>query len=78
MRVLEARDGLDLALEALGAERLGQLRMQHLERHRPLVPEVMGQKYGGHAAPSQLAIELVSVSQAALELIAEVCHVGLL
>ena len=74
MRVLEAGDRLDLALEALGAERLGQLGVQHLERHRALVPEVVGQKDGGHAAPPQLAFEPVAVSQAALELLAEVRH----
>jgi hypothetical protein len=33
IRVLEAGDSLDLALEAFEAKRLGQLGMQHLERH---------------------------------------------
>ena len=32
----------DLALEALGAERGGQLGVEHLERDRPVVPEVAG------------------------------------
>jgi hypothetical protein len=41
------------------------------------VPEIVGQKDRGHATPAQLALEPVPVSQAALELIAEVCHADL-
>ena len=72
--MLEAGDRLDLALEALGAERVGHLGVQHLERHRPLVPKVVGQKNGGHATPPQLTFEPVAVVQATLELLAEVCR----
>ena len=74
VRVLEAGGGLDLALEALGAERVGQLGVQHLERDRALVPQIVGQEDRGHAAPPQLALEPVAVGQAALKLLAEVCH----
>jgi hypothetical protein len=62
VRVLEAGDRLDLALEALGTERVGQLGVQHLERHRTLVTEVVGQKDRGHATPPKLALETVSIS----------------
>jgi hypothetical protein len=48
--------------------------VEHFECDRPVVPEVVREKHGGHATPAQLAVESVSVSQAALELIAEVCH----
>jgi hypothetical protein len=37
VRVLQAGGDGDLAQEALGAERLGQLGMEHLERDRPVV-----------------------------------------
>jgi hypothetical protein len=40
--VLEARGALDLTLESLGAETGRELGMEHLERHRPVVPEVIG------------------------------------
>jgi hypothetical protein len=40
------------------------------------VTKVVGQKDRGHAAPPQLALEPVPVSQTALELLAEVCHTG--
>jgi hypothetical protein len=77
VRVLKAADHLYFALKPLGTERVGQLGMQHLERHAALVPEVMGKKHRRHAAPAKLAIEPVAVGQAMLDLLAEVCHVGL-
>jgi hypothetical protein len=48
--------------------------MKHLQRHWAVMPEIMGQEYRGHATPAQLSLKLVSVSQATLELLAEVCH----
>jgi hypothetical protein len=62
MRVLEPGYRFDLALEALGPECPGQLGVQHLERHRALVPEVVGQENGGHAAPPKLALDTVTIS----------------
>ena len=41
VRVLEPGGVLDLAQEALGPERVRQLRMQHLERHRSVVLQVV-------------------------------------
>ena len=61
MRVLEACDRLDFALKALGAERPRQFRMQHFERHWPLVAEVLGQVNRGHAAASELVLDAVTV-----------------
>ena len=43
--------------EPLGAERGGQLRAQHLEGDRPVVPEVVGEVDRGHAAAAQLALD---------------------
>ena len=74
MGVLEAGGGLDLPLKAAWTQREGQLRMEHLKGDRALVPEVVGQKHGGHAAAAKLAFEPVSVGQAALELLAQVSH----
>ena len=39
--MLEPGGELDLALEALGAERGGELGMEHLERDGAVVPEVV-------------------------------------
>jgi len=63
IRVLEPSDRLDLALEALRAERVGQLGVQHLERHGALVPEVAGEVDRGHSPAPQLALDHVAVLQ---------------
>ena len=52
---------LDLSLKAVGAKRDRQFRVQHLQRHRPVVPEIVGQIDRGHAAPAQLALEAVTL-----------------
>ena len=47
----------------LGAEDAGELRMEHLERDRPIVPEVLREIDRGHPAPAQLALDPVTISQ---------------
>ena len=74
VRMLQTGDCLDFALKAFRAERLGQLCMQHLERDGSIVPEVDREKDRGHAAPPELALDTVPISQAGLKLVAEVCH----
>ena len=63
MRVLEPGGELDLAQEALGAERIGELGVEHLERDRAVVPEVLREPDRGHAAAAELALERVTVRQ---------------
>ena len=65
--MLEPRGDADLAQEALGPERVSQLGMQDLERHRPVVPEVPGEIDRGHAAAAELALDHVAVGQRGLE-----------
>ncbi len=65
--MLQPRRELDLALESLGAEAVGQLRAQHLERHRPVVPEVPGEVDRRHPAAAELALEGVAAGQGGLE-----------
>ena len=72
--MLEPRGEADLALEALGPQRGGELGMQHLERDRPVVLEVVRQEDGRHAAAPQLALERIQASQAVLESCTEVGH----
>ena len=64
----------DLALEPLGAERGGQLGVEHLERDRAVVAEVLRQVDGGHAAAPELALEPVAVGEGGLERGAEISH----
>ena len=67
----------DLALEPLGPEGGRELRMQHLERDRAVVPEVAGEKDRGHAPAPELALELVATAQPFLDLRPQIGHVGL-
>ena len=61
--MLEAGRDLDLPHEALGAERMGQLLVQDLERHRPIVPEIARQVDRSHAAAAELALEQVAIAE---------------
>ena len=63
--MLEVGGGLDLGEEPLGADHGGQLGPQHLDRHLAVVPEVLRQVDGGHAARAELALEAVAVGQSA-------------
>ncbi len=59
----------DLAEEPLGAQDLGQVGMEDLERDRSVMLQVVGQKDGGHSAASQLPLDPVAVGQRRLEAI---------
>ena len=59
--MLQVRRGLDLGQEPLGAEHRGQLRAQDLERDLAVVPEVLGEVDGRHAAGAELALDAVAV-----------------
>ena len=74
MGVLQPGGELDLSLEALGAQRLGQVGVEHLERDRPLVAEVLGQVHDGHAAAAELPLERVASAQPSLQLRAQIGH----
>ena len=65
--MLEPGGEPDLALEPLGAERGGELRVQHLERDRAVVPEVVREVDRRHAAAAELALEPIAVGEGGLE-----------
>ena len=60
--VVQPGGDLDLAQEALHAERGTELRVQDLDRHFPMVSEVFGDVDGRHAAPAKLALEPVTLA----------------
>ena len=74
VRVLKAGRGIDLALEALGAQGPSQLGMQQLECHGPLVLQIGREKDRGHPAPPELPLDVVAISQTGLKPLAGVCH----
>ena len=53
----------DLALEAVGAERGGELGEEDLERDGAVVAEVVGEVDDGHAAAAELALDGVAVGE---------------
>lgn len=61
--MLEVGRDLDLLHKALGAERMGQLLVQHFEGDWPIVPEIARQVDRGHAAPAELAFDQVAVTK---------------
>jgi hypothetical protein len=69
MRVLQAGAEPDLAEEPPGAQRLRQVGMEHLERDRPIMPEVVRQEHRGHTAASELTLDPVAVGQGRLKVI---------
>ena len=65
--MLQVRGQLDLGQEPLGADHGGELGAEQLEGDPPVVPEVLGQEDGGHAAGADLALDPVTVGQGELE-----------
>ena len=41
----------------------GEFGAQHLDRHLPVVPEIVGQVHGRHAALAELALDAVPVGE---------------
>jgi hypothetical protein len=72
VRVLEARCEADLAYEALRAEKMGQLRLQHLEGNRSVVAKVVGEVNRCHAAAPELAVDAVAVAERRAETLLKV------
>ena len=72
MGVLQAGGGLDLALEALGAEGRAQLGPQDLQRDPAVVLQVFGEVDRGHPAAAELALDPVALGQGSLEVLEQV------
>ena len=59
--MLQARGGLDLDHEPLGAEDGGELRLQYFEGDLAIVLEVVREVDGRHAAGAELSRERVTI-----------------
>lgn len=57
----------DLMQEAFGTQSRRQLRVEDLEGDQPFVPKVAGEIDHGHAAPAELALDVVAVTQGILK-----------
>ena len=58
---------LDLPQKTLRAERCCEVGSEDLDRHLTVVLEVLGQVDRGHAATTDLALDLVAVGQGGAE-----------
>ena len=65
--VLQRRGDADLTEEAVGAHRRGQIGLEHLHRHLAVVPQILRQVDGGHAAGTRFALDAVAASQRLVE-----------
>ncbi len=72
--VLEPGAELDLAEEAVGAQGSREVGMENLEGHGAVVAEVLGQVDGGHAAPTELALDAVATSQGVTQSARQIGH----
>ena len=59
VRVRESRGDLDFAQEAVGSQRGGELRPQHLDRDGAMMLDVAAEVHGGHATAANFAFERV-------------------
>src|SRR5215207_4173745 len=69
MGMLQASGELDLAEKTLGSKRLGELRVEDLERYWPVVAKIVGQVHYGHPASAELAVDAVVLRECCLQTI---------
>jgi hypothetical protein len=74
MGVLQVRRRLDLGEEPLGPDDSGQLWLEHLQRDLPLVLQVVGKIYRGHASLTELSLDVVAPLQGSVQACRGVGH----
>ena len=72
--MLEPRGDLDLAQESVRPEQDGQLGVEDLDGDAAVVPEVLGEEDGGHAAAAHLALDPVAAGERGVQLFGEIGH----
>ena len=72
--MLQASGDLDLAQEAVGAERGRQLLVQQLDRDGPVMLQVLGEEDRGHAAPAELSLDRVMLDERITQCFQEISH----
>ncbi len=72
--MLQPRGDLDLAQEALGAELRGELRVEHLDRDRPMVLQILREEHRRHAPPTELTLDRVAVGESLTKGVEQIGH----
>src|SRR6185436_6267727 len=74
MRMLQVGGCLDLLEEAAGTEQHREVGMHDLDRDLAVVPRVVRQEHGGHAARAELALQQVAVGEGRLQRLEGLVH----
>src|SRR3989442_8835223 len=72
--MLQARRDLDLPQEPFRPQAHCDVRMEHLDRHRAVVSQVLRQIHSRHASPADLALDLVAAGYRGSESTEELYH----
>ena len=72
--VLKAGCDSDLAEESVGTDRSGELGAEHLYGDGPVVPGIIGQVYGGHAALADQALDGIAPFERSAQLVERIGH----
>ena len=67
VRVLQLRDELDLAMEAIEADAAGEIGREQLDHDLTIEPSLGGEKDVTHASAAELALDGVGVAECGLE-----------
>ena len=71
VRMLEARRHLDLSMEPLDADSRRELRREDLQRDGAAEGDLVGNEDARHAAPAELAVQTVGITESGLDSVAE-------
>ena len=72
--MLQPGGDLDLPHEPLGPERRRELRVEDLDRNRPLMLQVLRQEHRRHPPPTQLPLDRVAVSESLTQGVEQIAH----
>ena len=72
--MLQPGGDFDLAQEPPGAECRRELRVQNLDRDRPMVLQVLREEHRRHTPPTQLTLDRVAVSESGTERLEQIGH----
>lgn len=72
--MLQLRRRLDLGQKTLGTQGSSQVGMKHLDRHIPLVPNVVCEIHRRHAADTDLTRHAIPVTQGFSQAREDVAH----
>jgi hypothetical protein len=74
VRMMQAGEQPNLSRESRGTYRRGELGVEHLQRDRPIVPQIAGAVHCGHAAAAEHLLDRVSAGKWCVKVRDRVVH----